>query len=302
MRKRSRQLAALAAPITLVSMLAIAGGGEPLRGWWDLGDRTVQGSILATAGTFCDPGDKNVYCWDPQPGATEYQVVRSAMPDFLSDCVQVKTADTQWLDAEVPPSKAVFYYLDRVSAPTAGDWGNDSSGQPRQVACVGGDGTSCDAPILVVVPAGGVFSDSRNSCGAPAQVFDYFTPGCQTFDYPGPELIYEITLGEPNEVQIKLKPVAPTDMGLFLLSDCSDPMSCITYADEIGGGQESWIAPGQTVMVPGIAEPRTYPSVGAGTYWVYVDSYYDTPPKSCGDYTLEVGGTVGAVLLDFTVE
>jgi hypothetical protein len=301
MRKRVRLLVALVAVVVLASMLASAKNRVNLQGRrMDRISSPVVDNL--PGGTFCD-SSKELYCWDPQPGATEYEVCRSTSPDFASDKVRFTTMDTQIVDPEIPPSGEVFCYLDRVLAPQPGSWGSNPMGE-RMIDCGGGapPGESCDSAIPIVVPAGGVYSHTDNTCGAPQVAFNYWSKdGCQSFDYPGPELIYEMNLGDPNAVVIKLKPVAPADMGLFLLSDCMNTNSCISFFDVIGGGAEAWIAPGQTVVIPGQSE-HTFPPVSAGTYYVFVDSYYPSGASSCGDYTLEVSGESGVVLLNFEVD
>jgi len=186
--------------------------------------------------------------------------------------------------------------VDSVAAKTRVAQPGQRSTAMRSQPKVGGPNCA-SATVVGALP----WTDTDNTCGAPAVVTDYFSANCNTFDYPGPELIYQIELGDANEVQIKLKPAA-ADMGLFLLNDCTDGNSCVGFMDAIGGGAESWVAPGQTVMVPGQSEAQSFPSVPGATYWIYVDSYYQTGALSCGAYTLTVAGDVPVELIDFKVE
>jgi hypothetical protein len=84
---------------------------------------------------FHDPADKAAYCWDPQEGATEYEVRRSDRPWMPSPCAGTTTADTCWSDAEEPTPGSAFYYLNRPTAPSVGSWGYDSAGAERQNVC-----------------------------------------------------------------------------------------------------------------------------------------------------------------------
>lgn len=145
------------------------------------------------------------------------------------------------------------------------------------------------------------FTDTDNSCGAPQVVNDYFNAVCNSVLYPGPELIYAIDLGASNQVQITLTPTAPADLALFVVDDCDTPTTCVGFLDIIGGGAPEIVAPGQTVNVPGFGDV-TYPPIGAGTYYIYVDSYYASGPGSCGDYQLQVDGTKPVELMKFAVD
>ena len=68
-----------------------------------------------------------------QPGATMYQVARSGVPDFSSDCWVNDTEQIYWVDTDVPLSTAAYYYLVRALAPNPGSWGIDSSSVERTV-------------------------------------------------------------------------------------------------------------------------------------------------------------------------
>lgn len=163
-------------------------------------------------------------------------------------------------------------------------------------------GINCASPTVVGTPT---WSDSDNTCSGNNTLEDYWTgaPNCETYPYPGPELLYQIDLGTANEVQILLEPQT-ADLGVFLLSDCTSGLSCVTFFDAVGGGAPSLIAPGQTgVTVPG--QPGTFdfaPVSGPGSYYVYVDSYYASGVLSCGSYNLTVTGNLPVELMEFKVE
>jgi len=90
--------------------------------------------ISASTG-FPDSAEDNLICWEEQPGATVYQVLRSTSPRFDTGCLDFTTSATCWFDMETPMPGAAFYYLIRASAPHAGSWGLGEDGQERIVAC-----------------------------------------------------------------------------------------------------------------------------------------------------------------------
>jgi hypothetical protein len=91
------------------------------------------GSIDEISGLsgFTIPGDPAQFCWTPQEGAAEYELVRSAVPPFSGGCVRQVQPSVCWKDGEDPPVGSVFLYLARSSTPHTGSWGKDSSGKER---------------------------------------------------------------------------------------------------------------------------------------------------------------------------
>jgi hypothetical protein len=83
---------------------------------------------------FRNVGDRDELSWPAQPGASLYQVARSGLPDFSSDCWVIDTEQIYWVDTENPGTGSVFHYLVRALAPHAGSWGRDSQGVER-IAC-----------------------------------------------------------------------------------------------------------------------------------------------------------------------
>jgi len=96
-------------------------------------ENSGYGSIDEISGpaAFRIPGDPGRFCWPPQVGATEYEVVRSTSPSFPRGCARVFLPAACWNDDTVPSLGTVLFYLVRSSAPNAGSWGTDSSGQER---------------------------------------------------------------------------------------------------------------------------------------------------------------------------
>lgn len=150
-------------------------------------------------------------------------------------------------------------------------------------------GASCASPNVFTVTTANPFQDTGNTCGAAANVSNYQNATCNTVAYPGPELIYQIELLAGNDIEVVLSP-ATADMGVFMVADCTTPTSCVDFHDAIGPGAVSTI-------------PRLQAgSFTAGTYFLYVDSYYATGALSCSSYTLDVTGNVPVELINFTVE
>ncbi|ANM31527.1 hypothetical protein ABI59_21095 [Acidobacteria bacterium Mor1] len=75
-------------------------------------------------------------CWQPQPGAGSYQLVRSLDPAFSTGCLDTFETATCWTETETPPPGETFFYVVRASTPFTGSWGVDSSGSERIVDCV----------------------------------------------------------------------------------------------------------------------------------------------------------------------
>jgi hypothetical protein len=83
---------------------------------------------------FFTPHDKIELSWSVQPGAADYQIVRSD-DRYFSLCVVWQHADPFWHDYEEPTSGQVFHYLVRALVPNPGSWGADSMGLERTVPC-----------------------------------------------------------------------------------------------------------------------------------------------------------------------
>lgn len=131
---------------------------------------------------------------------------------------------------------------------------------------------------------------SGNTCSDDNTISVYANANCPAFDYPGPDLAYRMAVGPTNDItSIVLTPTSPADLGVFLISDCTVGTSCIDFEDIVGGGS-----------VSSINSPSP---LASGAYYIYVDSYYAAGAESCGDYMLEVNGTMLPVeLLEFDVE
>ena len=96
----------------------------------DLGYGVVD--EITGAHTFSGDGS---FSWIPQEGATLYQVARSSVPDFSSDCMTEAMTGTTHDTSPDPNPGTCRYFLVRALAPNEGSWGQDSQGSERSVAC-----------------------------------------------------------------------------------------------------------------------------------------------------------------------
>jgi hypothetical protein len=90
--------------------------------------------LAGTAG-FTIPGDPSQLCWPVQPGATQYEVIRSPAPDFSVGCASFVTAGSCWTETGSPATGVTWYYLVRPVAPFVGSWGQDATGNERTIVC-----------------------------------------------------------------------------------------------------------------------------------------------------------------------
>lgn len=79
--------------------------------------------------------EKTEFCWDLQPGATEYAVRTSSDPGFATTCVFTTSADgcATIVDPESPG--ALVFVLVRATTPHPGSWGRGIAGLERMVTC-----------------------------------------------------------------------------------------------------------------------------------------------------------------------
>lgn len=151
----------------------------------------------------------------------------------------------------------------------------------------------CPATIPVTDPL--PFNDSGDSCNGSNSISSYSgateCDGLAGFSYGGEEIVYEIQLGATNNVGFSADLTGSTgDLALFLISTCNDGSTCVeTSQDAIGVGAG-----------PEVIDPVSY---AAGTYYLYIDSYYDAGTAgSCGIYDLTVTGALPAELVEFAID
>lgn len=168
----------------------------------------------------------------------------------------------------------------------------DSDFEGREMIDVARDGSDGCPPDVFITPL--PYSDPGDTCSATNTMTNYTGGSCGTdlgFPYGGEDMIYEITLGAGNSVGFSADLAGSSgDLVLFLLSTCGDGGSCLAHSqDSIGAG-----------VGPEIIDPVAYTP---GTYYLYVDSYYDAGTTgSCGTYALDVTGTLPAELVSFSAE
>lgn len=156
------------------------------------------------------------------------------------------------------------------------------------------DGSNTCPPGVTISSATpvGSYMDSGTTCGFTNTLTSYSGACGLPFPYGGEDSIYELPLGPGNLVDFSMDLTGSTgDLVLFLLGTCGNGTSCVTNSQDaigIGAGPE-------------VIDPANYP---AGTYYLYVDSYYDAGTTgSCGSYTLTVNGNPFPVeLMEFTID
>jgi hypothetical protein len=86
--------------------------------------------------TFANPVNDDEISWPAQEDATDFELARADTPTFVGCQLLPLTSErTSAVDTERPNPSSVFFYLVRVLAPEAGDWGRTSAGDLRSVSC-----------------------------------------------------------------------------------------------------------------------------------------------------------------------
>jgi len=164
----------------------------------------------------------------------------------------------------------------------------DFVGIPASEPEVGSDGCPPAAFISGSLP----WNDTGDTCAGFTNGSGNYAGTCGlTFAYGGEDVVYEMTLTAGNSVGFSMDLTGSTgDLALFILGTCGDSSTCIVNSqDAIGPGAG-----------PEVIDPANYP---AGTYYVYVDSYYAAGTAgSCGIYDLTVTGNLPAELVSFSAE
>jgi hypothetical protein len=83
---------------------------------------------------FLNPADATELAWPAQANATSYDVARSTVPDFASNCTLLPPTSNPYIqDPETPVvAGQVYFYLVRT---LQGSWGQDSSDAERLFTC-----------------------------------------------------------------------------------------------------------------------------------------------------------------------
>lgn len=138
-------------------------------------------------------------------------------------------------------------------------------------------------------------TDTGTTVGA-ASTVGTLPSGCSDYtSVAGPDQIYTFTTGAGASVGISVTPTTATyDAAVYVLSTCGNAATCVVGSDAVLAGA--------TESIPA----QNYP---AGTYGLYVDSFY-TATATCpqggvcgsGAYTLNVTGNLPVQLTKFSVD
>jgi len=110
---------------------------------------------------------------------------------------------------------------------------------------------------------------------------------CSTYvDTMGPDVVYQLALEAGNSLTIQLTPSdAGYDPSIYLYRSCGAGEMCVSGSDNADVGA---------------AEQFSVSGLAAGTYFLYVDSFYGGVASSSGGYTLSVTGSLGSATTTVT--
>ena len=95
----------------------------------------------------------------------------------------------------------------------------------------------------------------------------------------GPDLVYSLTLGTGNDLTILVSPALGYDTSLYVYEGCGATESCVTGVDS---------------AIEGEIEQLTLSGLTPGTYYLYVDSFYDSSDsRNAGPYSISITGDLG---------
>lgn len=149
------------------------------------------------------------------------------------------------------------------------------------VFAAGGD--TCAAPTVI---ASLPYTDMATTVGATSDINT--VPAACNGSYTtvnGPDVIYSVTMGAPpNNITFSLDPTGTDwDPSIYILTTCGTSTTCTAGRGADAGGANG-------------TETVTMTNVPAGTYFFYVDSFYQPANGlSQGTYTLNVTGNLGTV-------
>ncbi len=153
------------------------------------------------------------------------------------------------------------------------------------------DGTdNCPGADITVLP----FNDTGTTIGANNTV-TAIPAGCSNYTTnAGPDKIYQLVIATAGSLTVTVTPDAGSgyDTSIYLLNDAVFACPAGTGSTAPAG---SCVA-GSDAGLTNIAESFTVPSLAAGTYHLYVDSFYSTgsagsPNRHNGPFTLAITGT-----------
>ena len=173
---------------------------------------------------------------------------------------------------------------------------------PGKLAPLAGTDTCPGTPI----PAGAAdFTDTGTTIGATSTV-DTLQPGCSDYiQVFGPDVVYTFDLGPVGAraatLAITVTPTGGTgyDTAIYTLSTAgtgcpsgtgSTVTNCVNGADAATGNGAETISDAET------------DAMAAGTYFLFVDSFYTSAPKTAGSYNLTMNRPLPVELLDFEIK
>lgn len=183
--------------------------------------------------------------------------------------------------------------------------GRLTPGQPPralEVPTVGGD--NCAAAVTINPGVGATFNDTGTTIGANNTVTSV-QAGCQEYtSTAGPDVIYTFSLGplaaRGTPMTITLTPTAAWDPAIYNLSTAGAgcPAGTGNAATNCVNGADAGLASAAETITD--AEMDAMP---AGTYFLFVDSFYSAGGLSAGPYNLAFGiGPLPVELIDMTIE
>jgi len=169
----------------------------------------------------------------------------------------------------------LYIFVDSYgSGASGGDYELDVS-----VVCKENDTCS----TAVDISGGGTYSG--DTCCA---FDDYNGAYCIPWSTPGPDLTYQITIGDASHVDISVTPDSSWDPAIYLVSDCEEiAMTCVGGAD---------------VGFEGDPESLSLDVDCGGTYFLIIDSYYPSGSTSCGSFQLDVNTSTAGAQDTFNVD
>ena len=117
------------------AFIALGGAFEANDGQDNQCPGDLGAGLVDELGTLTVEADGETVSWRAQPGATQYELVRSASPTFGGNCLRVFSSMARAIDDVTPAPGATFFYLARPLAPFIGSFGADSDGVERPVTC-----------------------------------------------------------------------------------------------------------------------------------------------------------------------
>lgn len=178
-----------------------------------------------------------------------------------------------------------------------------ASGGPLRV------GTDACPGTAIANPGAGTFNDSGTTIGANNTV-NSIQAGCSEYStVAGPDVVYTFTLGalgaRGTPLTITVTPSSGFDTSIYTLSTAGAgcPAGPSAAATNCVNGSDS----GVNDVAETISDAET-DAMAAGTYFLFVDSFYSTPsgggvPRHNGPYSLAMGtGPFPVELMEFEID